>query len=49
LPLIVTPGRPGSVIEQPKIVDPLTNPTAHGASAADAFDLVIPSIAGCGF
>ena len=42
LPLIVTHGWPGSVIEQLKIIDPLTNPTAHGASAADAFDLVIP-------
>ena len=46
LPLIVTHGWPGSVIEQLKIVDPLTNPTAHGASAADAFDLVIPVDAG---
>jgi len=49
LPLLVTHGWPGSVIEQLKIVDPLTNPTAHGASAADAFDLVIPSIPGYGF
>jgi len=49
LPLIVTHGWPGSVIEQLKIVDPLTNPTAHGASAADAFDLVIPSVPGYGF
>jgi pimeloyl-ACP methyl ester carboxylesterase len=49
LPLIVTPGWPGSVIEQLKIVDPLTNPTAYGPSAADAFDLVIPSIPGYGF
>src|SRR5579872_430633 len=49
LPLIVTHGWPGSVIEQLKIVDPLTNPTAHGASAADAFDLVIPSLPGHGF
>jgi pimeloyl-ACP methyl ester carboxylesterase len=49
LPLIVTHGWPGSVIEQLKIVDPLTNPTAHGASAADAFDLVIPSMPGYGF
>jgi pimeloyl-ACP methyl ester carboxylesterase len=49
LPMIVTHGWPGSVIEQLKIVDPLTNPTAHGASAADAFDLVIPSIPGYGF
>jgi pimeloyl-ACP methyl ester carboxylesterase len=49
LPLIVTHGWPGSVIEQMKIIDPLTNPTAHGASAADAFDLVIPSMPGYGF
>jgi pimeloyl-ACP methyl ester carboxylesterase len=49
LPLIVTHGWPGSVIEQLKIVDPLTNPTAHGASASDAFDLVIPSMPGYGF
>jgi len=49
LPLIVTHGWPGSVIEQLKIIDPLTNPTAHGADAADAFHLVIPSIPGYGF
>ena len=49
LPLIVTHGWPGSIIEQMKIVDPLTNPTAHGASAADAFDVVIPSIPGYGY
>jgi pimeloyl-ACP methyl ester carboxylesterase len=49
LPLIVTHGWPGSIIEQLKIVDPLTNPTAHGAAASDAFDLVIPSIPGYGF
>src|ERR1700676_2656539 len=49
LPLIVTHGWPGSIIEQLKIIDPLTNPTAHGASAADAFDLVIPSLPGHGF
>src|SRR5438874_6875246 len=49
LPLIVTHGWPGSVIEQLKIIDPLTNPTAHGASAADAFHLVIPSLPGHGF
>jgi pimeloyl-ACP methyl ester carboxylesterase len=49
LPLIVTHGWPGSVIEQLKIIDPLTNPTAHGASAEDAFDVVIPSIPGYGF
>jgi pimeloyl-ACP methyl ester carboxylesterase len=49
LPLIVTHGWPGSVIEQLKIIDPLTNPTAHGGSAADAFHLVIPSMPGYGF
>jgi len=49
LPLIVTHGWPGSVLEQLKIIEPLTNPTAHGASAADAFHLVIPSLPGHGF
>jgi pimeloyl-ACP methyl ester carboxylesterase len=49
LPLIVTHGWPGSVIEQMKIIEPLTNPTAHGASPADAFHLVIPSLPGHGF
>jgi pimeloyl-ACP methyl ester carboxylesterase len=49
LPLIVTHGWPGSVIEQLKIIGPLTSPAAHGASAADAFDLVIPSLPGYGF
>src|SRR5258708_2476056 len=49
LPLIVTHGWPGSVIEQLKIIDPLTDPTAHGGTAADAFDLVIPSLPGYGF
>ena len=49
LPLIVTHGWPGSVIEQLKIIDPLTNPTAHGGSASDAFHLVIPSLPGFGF
>jgi pimeloyl-ACP methyl ester carboxylesterase len=49
LPLIVTHGWPGSIIEQLKIIGPLTNPTAHGASAADAFHLVIPSLPGHGF
>jgi pimeloyl-ACP methyl ester carboxylesterase len=49
LPLIVTHGWPGSAIEQLKIIDPLANPTAHGASASDAFDLIIPSIPGHGF
>jgi pimeloyl-ACP methyl ester carboxylesterase len=49
LPMIVTHGWPGSVIEQMKIIDPLTNPTANGANANDAFHLVIPSIPGYGF
>jgi pimeloyl-ACP methyl ester carboxylesterase len=49
LPLIVTHGWPGSILEQLKIIDPLTNPTAHGARAADAFHLVIPSLPGHGF
>jgi pimeloyl-ACP methyl ester carboxylesterase len=49
LPLIVTHGWPGSIIEQLKIVDPLTNPTAYGASERDAFHLVIPSMPGYGF
>jgi pimeloyl-ACP methyl ester carboxylesterase len=49
LPLIVTHGWPGSPIEQLKIIDPLTNPTAHGGSASDAFHVVIPSMAGYGF
>jgi pimeloyl-ACP methyl ester carboxylesterase len=49
LPLIVTHGWPGSVIEQLKIIDPLTNPAAHGGSASDAFHLVIPSMPGYGF
>jgi len=49
LPLIVTHGWPGSVIEQLKIIEPLTNPTAHGGSASDAFHLVIPSMPGYGY
>src|SRR6266550_523944 len=49
LPVIVTHGWPGSVTEQLKIVDPLTNPTAHGGSASDAFHVVIPSMPGYGF
>ena len=49
LPLIVMHGWPGSIIEQIKIIDPLTNPTAHGASASDAFHVVIPSMPGYGF
>jgi pimeloyl-ACP methyl ester carboxylesterase len=49
LPMIVTHGWPGSIIEQLKIVDPLTNPTARGGSEADAFHLVIPSLPGYGF
>jgi pimeloyl-ACP methyl ester carboxylesterase len=49
LPLIVTHGWPGSVVEQLKIIDPLANPTAHGGSASDAFDVVIPSMPGYGY
>jgi pimeloyl-ACP methyl ester carboxylesterase len=49
LPIIVTHGWPGSVIEQMKIIEPLTNPTAYGGSASDAFDIVIPSLPGHGF
>jgi pimeloyl-ACP methyl ester carboxylesterase len=49
LPVIVTHGWPGSIIEQLKIIDPLTNPTVDGGSASDAFDVVIPSIPGYGF
>ena len=49
LPLIVTHGWPGSIIEQLKIIDPLTNPTAHGGTASDAFHLVIPSMPGYGY
>jgi pimeloyl-ACP methyl ester carboxylesterase len=49
LPLIINHGWPGSIIEQLKLIDPLTNPTAHGASPADAFHVVIPSMPGYGF
>ena len=49
LPIIVTHGWPGSIIEQMKIIEPLTDPTAHGGTAADAFDVVIPSMPGYGF
>src|SRR5687767_1897222 len=49
LPLIVTHGWPGSIIEQLKIVEPLTNPTAHGGTAADAFHVVVPSMPGYGY
>jgi len=49
LPMIVTHGWPGSIVEQLKIIDPLTNPTAHGGTANDAFHLVIPSLPGYGF
>ena len=49
LPVIITHGWPGSVIELLAIIDPLTNPTAHGGSAADAFDVVIPSLPGYGY
>jgi hypothetical protein len=49
LPLIVTHGWPGSIVEQLKIIDPLTNPAGHGGTAAEAFDVVIPSLPGYGF
>jgi len=49
LPIVVTHGWPGSITEQLKIIDPLTDPTAHGASVSDAFDVVIPSMPGYGF
>ena len=49
LPIIITHGWPGSIIEQLKIIDPLTNPTAHGATENDAFHVVIPSLPGYGF
>ena len=49
LPVIITHGWPGSIIEQMKVIGPLTDPTAHGASAADAFHVVIPSLPGYGF
>ncbi|HXA79062.1 MAG TPA: epoxide hydrolase [Candidatus Acidoferrales bacterium] len=49
LPVIITHGWPGSIIEQMKVIDLLTNPTAHGGSGSDAFDVVIPSLPGYGF
>ena len=49
LPVIITHGWPGSVIEQMKVIEPLTNPEAHGGTAADAFHVVIPSLPGYGF
>jgi pimeloyl-ACP methyl ester carboxylesterase len=49
LPVIITHGWPGSIIEQLKLIEPLTNPTAHGGTAADAFDVVIPSMPGYGY
>ena len=49
LPIIITHGWPGSVIEQLKVIEPLTNPTAHGGTAADAFHVVVPSLPGYGF
>ena len=49
LPVIITHGWPGSILEMTKVIDPLTNPTAHGGKAEDAFDVVIPSIPGYGF
>ena len=48
LPLVVNHGWPGSIVEQLKIIDRLTDPTAHGGSAEDAFDVVIPSMPGYG-
>jgi pimeloyl-ACP methyl ester carboxylesterase len=49
LPILITHGWPGSIIEQLKIIGPLTDPTAHGGTAADAFDVIIPSLPGYGF
>ena len=49
LPVIITHGWPGSIVEQLKLIEPLTNPTAHGGTAADAFDVVIPHMPGYGF
>jgi pimeloyl-ACP methyl ester carboxylesterase len=49
MPMIITHGWPGSIIEELKVIDPLTNPTAHGGVASDAFDVVIPSLPGHGF
>jgi pimeloyl-ACP methyl ester carboxylesterase len=49
LPLVLTHGWPGSIVEFLKVLDPLTNPTAHGGDAADAFDLVVPALPGYGF
>src|SRR5262249_27338930 len=48
MPVIVSHGWPGSIVEQLKIIEPLTNPTAHGGTASDAFDVVIPSLPGYG-
>lgn len=49
LPIVITHGWPGSIVEQLKVIDPLANPTAHGGTAEDAFDVIIPSIPGYGF
>src|SRR3546814_4408941 len=49
MPLLMTHGWPGSIIELLKVIDPLTNPTAHGGSADDAFHLVLPTMPGYGF
>ncbi|MDQ3894181.1 MAG: epoxide hydrolase N-terminal domain-containing protein, partial [Actinomycetota bacterium] len=49
MPLLMTHGWPGSIVELLKVIEPLTNPTAHGASAADAFHLVLPTMPGYGF
>ena len=49
LPIVITHGWPGSIVEQLKIIEPLTDPTAHGGEAEDAFDVIIPSMPGYGF
>jgi pimeloyl-ACP methyl ester carboxylesterase len=49
MPVLISHGWPGSIIEQLKLIEPLTNPTAHGGTAADAFHVVIPSMPGYGF
>ena len=49
LPVLISHGWPGSIVEQLKLIEPLTNPTAHGGTAADAFHVVIPSMPGYGF
>jgi pimeloyl-ACP methyl ester carboxylesterase len=49
LPVLISHGWPGSIVEQLKVIEPLTDPTAHGGTAADAFHVVIPSMPGYGF